>query len=71
VSLENAFVELVGNIEVVVIPVLEGAYQLIVEESWEFIRAGFVFVDDTQIIEEVLTDELRDGETQIDIELPE
>ena len=71
VAIDTAYVDVIGNIEVIVIAVADDLYNLFVEDVPPLVRGGFVFVDDTGVIDNVLTNVLRSGDETIDIELPQ
>jgi hypothetical protein len=71
VTMDDVFVDLIGNIEVIVIAIADELYELVVDNVPDLGRGGYVFIDGSEVESNLFTDELRDGETEFEIVLPE
>jgi hypothetical protein len=66
-DIDGAFVDVIGNIEVIVLAVQEGIYDFVVSDVGEQARGGFVLIEELVISSDTFTDELRSGTTEFEI----
>lgn len=70
VEIATGFIDLIGNLEVIVIATAGGVYDLFVNTVPPLARGGYVCADASGVFSDVLTDELRGGQFQFPLALP-
>jgi hypothetical protein len=66
-EIDGAYVDVIGNIEVIVLAPQEGVYDFVVSDLGEQARGGYVLVSEFEVVTESFTPELRSGITEFEI----
>jgi hypothetical protein len=68
VGIDEVFVDVIGNIEIIIFVALEGVYDFVVADLGGQPRGGYVLVKGDESTNETFTDDLRKGITDFEID---